>query len=129
MKQNAMLIVYGLTGMTLAAPAAAETITVNCEFGQATETTLAPEGTVYAAHKERVDACKSGNPDFSGGKATVSEQLWGGDEGVYNQFITVKTAGGDNLFFGVDGAWPAQTEGFSFEGKGAILGGTGKYNG
>jgi hypothetical protein len=129
MQHNTMLIVYGLAGLFLAAPAAAETITVNCEFGKATETALAPEGTVYAAHKVRVDACKSDNPDFSGGKATVSEQLWGGDEGVYNLFITAKTAGGDNLFFGVDGAWPAKTEGFSFEGKGPILGGTGKYNG
>jgi hypothetical protein len=76
-----------------------------------------------------VDACKSDNPDFSGGKATVSEQVWGGDEGVYNLFIAAQTAGGDDLFFGVDGAWPAQTEGFSFEGDGPILGGTGKYKG
>jgi hypothetical protein len=129
MKQSAMLFVYGLAGLALAVPAAAETITVNCEFGKATETTLAPDGTVYAARKERVDACKSDNPDFSGGKATVSEQVWGGDEGVYNLFIAAQTAGGDDLFFGVDGAWPAQTEGFSFEGDGPILGGTGKYKG
>jgi hypothetical protein len=129
MKQSAMLFVYGLAGLALAVPAAAETITVNCEFGKATETTLAPDGTVYAARKERVDACKSDNPDFSGGKATVSEQVWGGDEGVYNLSIAAQTAGGDDLFFGVDGAWPAQTEGFSFEGDGPILGGTGKYKG
>jgi hypothetical protein len=129
MQHNAMLIVCGLAGLFLAAPAAAETITVNCEFGKATVTTLAPEGTVYGARKDRADSCKSDHPDFSNGKATVSEQLWGGDQGAYNLFVTAETAGGDNLFFGVDGAWPAQTEGFGFEGKGPILGGTGKYNG